>query len=223
MYGKLIVITGIDGSGKTLQTGLLYERLMKEGYPAVTVDFPQYGRTFFSDMIARYLRGEFGKANSVNPYLASILFAADRWEVRDEIKTWLQEKKVVVSNRYVCDNMAHQGGKIKDPDERKRFIEWLDRLEYQVFGVPRPDRSILLNVPVEIAYQLVERKEKRAYLAGEKRDIHEGDRDHMRHAYQTFHELVNENWITIECTKNRTILPKEIIAEKVWKAVKDIL
>ena len=73
MHGKLIVITGVDGSGKTIQTKLLCERLLKEGYPVVTTDFPQYGKTFFADMVIKYLRGEFGSADSVSPYLAAIL------------------------------------------------------------------------------------------------------------------------------------------------------
>ncbi len=112
MQGKLMVITGIDGSGKTVQTKLLYERLVKEGYPAVITDFPQYGKTFFADMVTKYLKGEFGSADSVSPYLASLLYAGDRWECKEQINTWLRADKIIISNRYVCDNMAHQGGKI---------------------------------------------------------------------------------------------------------------
>lgn len=225
MQGKLIVITGIDGSGKTVQSKLLHERLQKEGYPAVTTDFPRYGKTFFADMITKYLKGEFGSADSVSPYLASLLYAGDRWECREQINTWLREGKIIVSNRYVCDNMAHQGGKIGDPIEKEKFFQWLDRLEHRVFAVPRSNLNILLYVPAEIAYHLIEKKEQRAYLAGERKDIHEEDINHLRYAQQTFLEIAKEkqDWITIDCTENGKLLSEQVIADKVWRVVKNIL
>src|SRR5574337_867893 len=208
MQGKLIVITGIDGSGKTVQTKLLYDRLLKEGYLAVITDFPQYGKTFFADMVTKYLTGEFGSADSVSPYLASLLYAGDRWECKEQINTWLGEGKIIISNRYVCDNMAHQGGKIRNPAEKEKFFQWLDTLEHQVFAVPRSNLNILLYVPAEISYHLIEKKEQRAYLAGEKKDIHEEDINHLRYAQQTFVEISKgkRDWITIDCTENGRLL-----------------
>lgn len=225
MQGKLIVITGIDGSGKTVQSKLLYERLMKEGYPAVITDFPQYGKTFFADMVTKYLTGEFGSADSVSPYLASLLYAGDRWECKEQINTWLREDKIIISNRYVCDNMAHQGGKISNSPEKDKFFQWLDKLEHGIFAVPRSNLNILLYVPAEIAYQLIEKKEQRAYLAGEKKDIHEEDINHLRYAQQTFLEIARgkRDWITIDCTENGKLLSEQAIADKVWRAVKGIL
>lgn len=225
MQGKLMVITGIDGSGKTVQSKLLHERLMKEGYPAVITDFPQYGKTFFADMVTKYLKGEFGSADSVSPYLASLLYAGDRWECKEQINTWLREDKIIISNRYVCDNMAHQGGKISNSPEKDKFFQWLDKLEHQVFAVPRSNLNILLYVPAEIAYQLIEKKELRAYLAGEKKDIHEEDINHLRYAQQTFLEIARgkRDWITIDCTENGKLLSEQVIADKVWCVVKGIL
>lgn len=225
MTGKLIVITGIDGSGKTVQTKLLYERLMKEGYPAVITDFPQYGRTFFADMVTKYLKGEFGSADSVSPYLASLLYAGDRWECKEQINAWLRADKIIISNRYVCDNMAHQGGKISNSSEKDKFFQWLDKLEHGIFAVPRSNLNILLYVPAEIAYQLIEKKEQRAYLAGEKKDIHEEDINHLRDAQQTFLEIAKgkRDWITIDCTENGKMLSEQAIADKVWCMVKGIL
>ena len=225
MQGKLIVITGIDGSGKTVQSKLLYERLMKEGYPAVITDFPQYGKTFFADMVTKYLTGEFGSADSVSPYLASLLYAGDRWECKEQINTWLREDKIIISNRYVCDNMAHQGGKISNSPEKDKFFQWLDKLEHGIFAVPRSNLNILLYVPAEIAYQLIEKKEQRAYLAGEKKDIHEEDINHLRYAQQTFLEIAKgkRDWITIDCTENGKMLSEQAIADKVWCTVKSIL
>ena len=127
MHGKLIVITGIDGSGKTVQTKLLCERLLKEGHPVVNTDFPQYGKTFFADMVTKYLNGEFGSADSVSPYLAALLYAGDRWEAKEQINNWLKDGKIIVSNRYVCDNMAHQGGKNRLSRRKKVFINgWIN-------------------------------------------------------------------------------------------------
>ncbi len=225
MQGKLIVITGIDGSGKTVQSKLLYERLQKEGYPAVTTDFPQYGKTFFADMVTKYLKGEFGSADSVSPYLASLLYAGDRWECKEQINTWLRKGKIIISNRYVCDNMAHQGGKISDSTEKEKFFQWLDTLEHQVFAVPRSNLNILLYVPAEIAYHLIEKKEQRTYLAGEKKDIHEEDINHLRYAQQTFLDIAKgkKDWVTIDCTGNGKLLSEQLIADKVWHVVKSIL
>jgi dTMP kinase len=221
MHGKLIAITGIDGSGKTVQTRLLYERLLKEGYQAVATDFPQYGKTFFADVIAKYLKGEFGSADAVSPYLAAILYAGDRWECKEQINIWLRKGRIIVSNRYVCDNMAHQGGKISDPDERKKFFQWLDKLEHGVFAIPGSDLNILLYVPVEIAYRLVEKKEQRVYLGNEKKDIHEEDIKHLQCAQQTFLEIAEgrNDWGIIDCTKEGVMLSEQIIADKVWNTV----
>ncbi|KKO19104.1 MAG: hypothetical protein DCC43_11915 [Candidatus Brocadia sp.] len=225
MQGRLIVLTGIDGSGKTVQTKLLHKRLQEEGYPANITDFPQYGKTFFADMVTKYLKGEFGSADSVSPYLAALLYAGDRWECKDQIRGWLREGRIIVSNRYVCDNMAHQGGKMRGAAEKGEFFRWLDTLEYQIFGVPRSNLNILLYVPAEIACRLVEKKEQRAYLAGAKKDVHEEDINHLRCAQQTFLEIAQgkKDWITVDCTENGQLLPEQIIADKVWQVVKGIL
>jgi len=232
MQGKLIVITGIDGSGKTVQTKLLYERLQKEGYPVVMVDFPQYGKTFFADMVSQYLNGTFGTVNSVNPYLSSIIYAGDRFECKEQLDTWINEGKIIISNRYVCDNMAHQGGKIHDPEEKERFFRWLDTLEHQIFKIPPSHLNILLYVSAEIAYKLVEKKEQRSYLGDKKKDIHEEDINHMQSAQQTFLEIAKRDkseaqekkeWEIIDCTKNGTLLSQQAVAEKIWEIVQEIL
>ncbi len=225
MRGKLIVITGIDGSGKTVQTKLLCEHLLKEGYPAVVTDFPQYGKTFFADMVTRYLTGEFGSANTVSPYLAALLYAGDRWECKEQIETWLNEGKIIVSNRYVCDNKAHQGGKLSSSQEREKFFPWLDTLEHHIFRIPRSDLNILLYVPADIAYKLIEKKEQRAYLGAEKKDIHEKDISHLKNSQQTFLDIAKKEkgWMIINCTQNNALMPEQVIAGKVWEAIQNII
>lgn len=225
MQGKLIVITGIDGSGKTVQTKLIYERLLREKYAVVTTDFPQYGKTFFAEMVIKYLKGEYGSADSVSPYLAALLYAGDRWEAKEQINNWLREGRIIISNRYVCDNMAHQGGKIHAPKEKDKFIQWLDKLEHHIFGIPRPDLNILLHVPVEIAYKLIEKKTPRAYLAGEKKDVHEKDINHLVCAQQSFLEIARtqRDWLIINCTENGVLLPEKVISDKIYLTVQKLL
>src|SRR6266567_7862251 len=134
--GKFIVVDGTDGSGKKTQTALLAKRLKKEGYKVKLIDFPQYESNFFGKMVGRYLSGEFGSAEQVSPYLASILYAADRHETKGKIEKWLKEGNIVISDRYASSNQIHQGGKISDVKKRKEFLEWLEEMEFVVFKIP---------------------------------------------------------------------------------------
>ncbi|MEW6355300.1 MAG: thymidylate kinase [Planctomycetota bacterium] len=223
--GKLIVIDGTDGSGKTTQTTLLIQRMKQYRIPCETLEFPQYGKTFFGDMVARYLNGEFGGHDEISPYLASVLYAADRWQAKDTLRSWLADGKHVILNRYVSANQGHQGGKIPDPDERARFMQWLDRLEFEVFGIPRPDRVILLHIAPEIAQALVDKKGHREYVRGVKRDIHESSIEHLRNAESAYCRLAeqNDNWVRIECAPEGRLLSEQQIAKMVWKEVEEIV
>lgn len=219
--GHLIVIAGTDGSGKATQSERLIERLQAHSIPCAGIEFPQYDKTFFGDMVARYLNGEFGDHDAIGPYLASILYAGDRWQAKDRLHAWLAEGKTVVCNRYVSANQGHQGGKIADPAERARFLEWLDRLEFEVFGIPRPNLVVFLHVSPEVSQSLVDKKGERSYLKAGKRDIHEASLDHLRNAEQAYCRLAetNPNWVRIECAPSGRLLGEEEIAEMVWKQV----
>lgn len=136
MHGKLIVIDGIDGAGKATQTKLLIERLRETGYKTATLDFPQYYNNFFGHLIGRFQNNEFGDAPTASPYLASVLYAADRWETKEKIEKWLEEGRIVILDRYASSNQIHQGGKIFDTEAKKSFwIFWkkwnLKFLKYQ--------------------------------------------------------------------------------------------
>ena len=219
--GKLFVLTGIDGSGKATQTRLLVEKLRNQGMEAAIFDFPQYENGFFGRLAARYLRGEFGDAAEVNPYLASMIYAADRWEARDRIIRSMEEGGIVVCNRYVCDNMAHQGAKLKNESERKRFYGWLEEMEYSVYGLPHADLVIFFDVPVDAAGKLIDKKGARGYLEGEDRDMHERNLDHLSAARQAYLELAKTyfNWVRVECMKEGEMQPPERIAESVWREI----
>ena len=127
--GKFIVIDGTDGSGKATQTELLAEKLRYAGFDVALADFPQYGKKS-AGPVEEYLNGKYGPAHEVGPYRGSIFYALDRYDASFEIKEWLKQGKIVISNRYVTANMGHQGGKIKDLEEKRRFYEWLYELEY---------------------------------------------------------------------------------------------
>ncbi|KKW42908.1 MAG: Thymidylate kinase [Candidatus Magasanikbacteria bacterium GW2011_GWA2_56_11] len=186
--GFFITIDGTDGSGKTTQTELLVERLRQAGYAVETISFPRYGERSAA-MVEDYLNGAFGSAEDVGPYRASIFYAIDRYAASTTIRRWLDEGKIVVSNRYVGASLGHQGGKISTPEERNRYFTWVYDLEYNIFGIPKPDVNIVLHVTPEISQKLVDEKDARAYLHGKSRDIHEDDLGHLARAEATYLEI----------------------------------
>ncbi|MEK7598278.1 MAG: dTMP kinase [Patescibacteria group bacterium] len=225
--GKFIVIDGTDGSGKATQTKLLVDKLKKNDHKVKTVDFPQYENNFFGKIVGRYLAGEFGGASSVSPYLASVLYAADRFETKEKIEKWLKNGNVVIADRYASSNQIHQGGKIRDPKKRKEFLNWLEEMEYKVFKIPRPDVSIYLDVPIEFSLKLLKNKsaqERKKYLKG-KKDIHESDRKHLQDAKNSAIKLVerNNNWIKIDCVKKGKLLAIADISQIIWSKIGKVL
>ena len=213
---------GIDGSGKATQTRLLLDRFEKEGYKTATIDFPQYYKNFFGKMTGRYLSGEFGKADEVSPYLASVLYALDRWESKDYILKKINEDRIVVCDRYASANMIHQGGKIKNKKKRKELLEWLAEMEFDILKIPKPDMIIFLDVPYNIGQKTVGKKDKRAYIKGRKKDIHEKDKNHLMNARKQALELAkkNKNWIKINCIKNGKMMSVNDVGGLVWEKIK---
>jgi dTMP kinase len=209
----LIVIEGIDGSGKTTQTELLIKKLKSAGYKTATLNFPQYEENFFGGLVKQFLQGEFGQINQVDPHLASILYALDRWETVSRINKWLKQGRVIVLNRYVPSNLIHQVVKIP-PIKRQRFIEWIEQMEYNVLKIPKPDLVIYLDLPYQVACALIEKR-------GNKKDIHEADLEHLKRAAEQGCHLAKErrDWQLIDCSKRGKILTREEIGERVWKAL----
>ena len=221
--GKLIVIDGTDGSGKETQSKLLVDRLRREDYSVKMVDFPMYGEPSAA-LVEMYLNGEFGKADEVDSKIASAFYAVDRFAKSREMYKWLEQGKIIISNRYVSSNKGHQAGKLSEPDKIDRFLSWLDKLEYEHFKIPRPDRVILLHMPYKIGHQLVARKKKREYIKGKKRDIHEEDLEHLKNAEKAYlYVAEKEGWDVIKCGEKGKPFPIKQIHETVYKAVKKIL
>jgi len=222
--GKLIVVDGIDGSGKATQVKLLGTRLKKAGEKIKTIDFPRYEENFFGKLIGEYLSGIYGDFIQVDPRVASVLYAADRFESSKNIRKWLDEGYTVVADRYVSANQIHQGGKISDPKKRKEFLDWLDTMEHSVFGIPRPDLVIYLDVPFEVSKEWLQQKvaqRKKKYLKG-KKDVAEDNLLHLEHSRNGALDMVkrSKNWVKIECCDGMVCMMPDQVHEEVFRVVK---
>lgn len=224
--GKLIVIDGTDGSGKATQVARLKDRLANEGHTVESLDFPRYYNNFFGKMIGECLKGDYGDWAHTHPKIASVIYAADRFESSQQINTWLDAGIHVILDRYVSSNQIHQGGKITDKDERREFMQWLDTMEHYTFKIPRPDLILYLDVPIVITQKLLVakgNKESKEYLGGAG-DQHEDDPEHLENAKQSGLKMIaeNNNWIKIDCTDGENILPIETIHNVIYKKISDI-
>lgn len=169
----------------------------------------------------RYLRGEYGTADEVGPYRGSIFYALDRYDKSFDIKKWINEGKIVISNRYVSANMGHQTGKIKGKVARDKYLEWLNNLEFKIFDIPKPDVTILLYASPEIGQKLVDQKATRKYTKGKKRDIHEADLKHLQNAAEAYLYVAKKyKWTIINCTPNGEMRSRESIHEEIVKKLK---
>jgi len=220
-----VVLEGIDGSGKGTQTRLLQERATQSGIAAAHISFPQYGKNPFAQVVSEYLNGKFGEVDQVHPKLAALLFAGDRYASKPILAEALSNNQLVILDRYVASNLAHQAAKLKK-EERKEFIEWLHNVEFETYGMPKPDLTLYLDVPVEVATKLVTEKKEREYTKLEK-DIHEKNAGYLADCKEVYESLVAQNiagpWKCIECTKNNKIRPPEQILEELWHVISNAM
>lgn len=222
MKGKFVVICGTDGSGKGTQANLLHKRMQEEKIPVRMTDFPRYGKPSAA-MVEEYLNGRLGSAKDVSPYQASVFYAVDRYAASIDMHKWLANGENIISNRYVSANKGHQMGKIKDPEERNKFLNWLNDFEYNLFKIPKEDLNIFLYVPPEVGQKLVDNKDARSYT-DKKRDIHEADLDHLKEAAEAYMYVAKkEGWTIIDCTKNGELMSIDEIHEIVWEKVSALL
>ncbi len=222
--GKFIVIDGTDGSGKKTQTELLLKRLKKEGIKAKSIDFPRYYNNLFGELIGECLAGEHGDYAKFDPKIASVLYAADRFESKEQIEDWLRKGNIVIADRYVSSNQIHQGGKITDARKRREFLLWLEKMEYEIFKIPIPDLIIYLSMPLKHTMKLLKNKdanEKKAYLNG-KKDAHESDPKHLQNAKKSAMNLVKKEneWVNLNCIKDEELMGKEEISDLIWEKLK---
>lgn len=215
-----IVIDGIDGSWKGTQIELVAQSLESQGKKVKILDFPRYWETS-AFMVEKYLNGEYGK--DISAKQASIFYAIDRFQSYHDNKQDLKSYDYILSNRYVSANMIHQAGKIENEAERNEFLSWIWDLEYNILWIPKPDKTIFLNVSPQMSQQLVLKKAEREYLKwGKKMDLHEEDVDHLKNAHASAMTIVNMNsdWVKIDCEKNWEMRSIDEITQDILNEIK---
>jgi len=213
---KLFVVEGVDGSGKSTQIRLLNDYFSKKGYRCEYLHFPRTDAPFFGELIARFLRGEFGSLGEVNPWLVAMLYAGDRMDASELISGWLSKGCIVLLDRYTYSNIAYQCAKLSDIQEQEKLMKWILDLEFSHFSIPKPDLNIFLDVP----FTFTEKKlsdsrtgEDRRYLNGTK-DIHEESlsfQERVREIYRRVSQI-DERLCMVNCSdeKGEMLLPEKI-------------
>lgn len=208
MQGKLIVIEGLDSSGKETQSRMLEEYFQKTGVRCRRVEFPNY-KSDSSALVKMYLRGDFGKtASSVNPYAASSFYAVDRYaSYKAEIEDFYMNGGLIIADRYTTSNMIHQASKLKDGKDE--LVDWIMHYEYELLGLPKPDKVVFLNMPTDIAVKLMQNRANKA--TGEStKDIHEKDIEYLKATYAEAMRLAQKlGWNVINCSDGKN--PRGVI------------
>lgn len=219
--GKLYVIDGTDASGKQTQFEKLQQRLKKENIDFKTVSFPNYDSPS-SSLVKMYLSGDFGEnAKDVSPYIASTFYAADRYATyKTKLEEYYNDGGIILADRYTTANMVHQAGKIKDKQEREKFLNWLWDFEFNLYKLPVPTKVFFLNMPPEYAFELMKNRENKFTHEAQK-DIHERDKNHIIDSYNAACDVAKKyNWVTIDCIKDNKIRTIEEIHEDIFKQIK---
>ncbi|EJU23601.1 dTMP kinase [Peptoanaerobacter stomatis] len=205
--GKIYVMeSGSDACGKATQTKLLYENLLKKNSRIMKVEFPNY-KSPSSSLVKMYLNGDFGsKAEDINPYITSTFFAIDRYATfKKEIQWYYDNGYIIIADRYTTSNMVYQAGKYDSIEEKNKFLDWLYDFEFNLYGLPVPDKVFFLDLPFEISYNLMKKRsvENKRHNELLKRDIHENNKAYLKKVYKNA-KFVSEKygWINIDCSEN---------------------
>lgn len=219
--GKLIVIEGLDGSGKSTQLEILAKRLTETGIDNRTVSFPDY-QSDSSALVRMYLAGKFGsKPSDVNAYAASVFYTVDRYaSYKENWGAYYESGGVVLSGRYTTSNAIHQASKLS-AGERETFLNWLYDLEYNKIGIPKPDKVIYLDMPVNVSQKLLSHR----YNGDEsKKDIHESDIAYLTACRQAADFAAEvSGWTRISCARNDEARTVEAISDDVLNEVIKVL
>ena len=219
--GKLIVIEGTDGSGKSTQFGLLTQRLTREGRDFRQIVFPQYSEPS-SALIRMYLGGEFGlRPGDVNAYAASAFYAVDRYASFKKVwGNYYNGGGLVISDRYTTSNAVHQASK-EPPENRQRFLKWLYEFEYDHLGLPRPDLTLYLDVPTDFTEKLLRAREQDTHTQA---DIHEKDTQYLATCRRMGAFAADYyGWTVISCVRDGKMRSMEDIHEEIYRHVRNCL
>ena len=220
--GKLIVIEGVDSSGKETQTKLLFEYIKNLGIDAQKVSFPDYESDFCMP-VKKYLAGDLGNNPSdVNAYAASSFYAIDRYaSFKKDWGSFYNDGGVIVCDRYVTSNIVHQAMKIDG--DKTEFINWLSDYEYNKLELPKPDLVIFLDMPPEAARELMKNRANKI-TGKEEKDIHEKNKDYLTKAYNNAVSVAeNQGWHRIACARGLNVRTIEDIHNEIVKIAKKIL
>lgn len=223
---KLYVIEGVDGSGKSTQIKLLASHLAYRGYKCEFLHFPRTGAPFFGELIARFLRGEFGTLDEVDPYLVAMLYAGDRKDAANIINGWLNKNRIVLLDRYTYSNIAYQCAKIEDTEARDKLMKWILALEFGHFGIPRPDLSFFLDVPYSFTEKKLSSKrlgKDRTYLNGTT-DIHEASLNFQKKVREIYLNVAasDNNLVVIDCHDDNGHMQKpEVISSNILRIISE--
>lgn len=215
---SVIVIEGLDGAGKSTQVNLLKEFLAERKLPFRYLHFPRVEGGIFGDLVARFLRGEFGDNKTVNPYLVALIYAEDRQDTRKMLLDWINEGNIVILDRYVYSNIAYQCAKLDNAEEKEKLKKWIVDLEFGYYNLPRPALNVFFDVPFMFtSKKLTENRsgKEREYLQGG-RDIHEEDLDFQMKVREVYLTLANEpSFVRIDCSMNDSEMlpPAEIFSK----------
>ena len=217
IMGKLIVLEGTDGSGKSTQFRLMADRLTEEKREFRRLVFPRYACES-SALIRMYLGGEFGtKPSDVNAYAASAFYAVDRYaSYKQDWGKWYEDGGLILSDRYTTSNAVHQASK-ETGENRDAFLKWLYEFEYDKLGLPRPDLTIYLDVPTDFTEKLMRHREQDT---GTKADIHEQDTEYLATCRRTGRAAAEfYGWTVIDCVKDGAMRSIEDIHEEIYRHV----
>ncbi|MBO5369160.1 MAG: deoxynucleoside kinase [Clostridia bacterium] len=221
---KLIVVEGVDSSGKATQSALLQQKLTEMGKKVVNVEFPNYASDS-SAVVKMYLGGAFGSdPNAVSPYAASAFFAVDRVaSVKATWKDLFSNGNIVIADRYTTSNMVHQASKIQDLDKKSEFLDWLFDLEYNKLELPEPDMVIFLDMPVENARQLMAKRANKIDNSNVL-DIHESNEGYLQQSYDNALFVANKyKWDIVRCAKDGKVKKIEEISQEILEKIQKVL
>jgi len=223
---KLFVIEGVDGSGKSTQIRLLKDYFSEKGYRCEYLHFPRTDAPFFGELVARFLRGEFGSLGEVNPWLVAMLYAGDRKDAAELIGDWLSKGSIVLLDRYTYSNIAYQCAKLSSAEEQEKLMNWIIALEFSHFNIPKPGLNIFLDVPFSFTEEKLSASrtgEDRRYLNGT-RDIHEESLSFQKKVREMYVKVssIDDRLCLVDCSDEKgEILPPEKIFARIIKIISE--